>query len=105
MMYLIRQSDLAPNGQLNEKAPEHNWEVGGKKPRHFDGTPFEDVVEVYADGRELENIRQRVTGIPDVPSSAFVVWKAPFAQFIYDSLIYVPAPRGGSETGHFGAIG
>ena len=104
MMYLIRKSDLKSNGQLNEKAPQHNYELGGKKPRNKDGTSFEDVIEVYADGGELESIRQRVTGIPDVPSAAFVVWRAPFAQFIYDSLVYVPA-RHDRETGHFGAIG
>jgi hypothetical protein len=104
-MYLIRQSDLKSDGKFNEKAPQHNYELGGKKPRNKDGTSFEDVIEVYADGRELKDIRQRVTGIPDVPSSSFVVWKQPFAQFIYDSLIYVPERRGDSETGHFGGIG
>lgn len=72
------------------RVEEYTWNIGGTKPRLTDGNPFDDVCEVYADGRELETIRRRCTGIPDVPSSGAMVWKAPFAQFIYDSLVYEP---------------
>jgi len=83
-MYVLRQAD---------KLTQHDWYVGGKKPRHKDGRPFEDVCEVYADGPELEKVRQRCINIPDIPGSASVVWKRPFAQFIYDSLVYEPEPE------------
>jgi len=88
MLYILRQSDRV--GHSSEFSNQYTWHVSGTKPRHSDGNPFNDVVELYADGPELECVRSRVTGIPDVPSSNCVVWKPPFAQFIYDSLVYEP---------------
>lgn len=88
MLYILRQSDRV--GRSSEFTTQYTWYVGGTKPRHSDGNPFNDVIEVYADGSELESVRKRITGIPDVPAANCVVWKPPFAQFIYDSLIYEP---------------
>lgn len=81
-MYILRQ--------LVEEH-QYTWHVGSKKPRQEDGNCFDDVCEVYADGPELECVRRRCTNIPDVPSSGCMVWKVPFAQFIYDSLVYEPS--------------
>jgi hypothetical protein len=81
MMYILRCTQVG----------EYTWNIGDTKPRLKDGNTFDDVCEVYADGRELETIRRRCTNLPDVPSSGAMVWKAPFAQFIYDSLLYEPA--------------
>ena len=83
MMYILRQSD-----GISEDPNQHTWHVGGKKPRQVDGNCFNDVCEVYADGQELASVRRRCTNIPDIPSSGSMVWKGPFAQFIYDSLVY-----------------
>lgn len=80
MMYILRST----------RVEEYTWNIGGTKPRLKDGNTFDDVCEVYADGRELDIVRRRCTNIPDVPSSGSMVWKAPFAQFIYDSLVYEP---------------
>lgn len=79
-MYIICQDD----------STQHNWWVGSKKPRQKDGNCFDDVREVYADGPELAVVRRRCINIPDVPTAGFMVWKPPFAQFIYDTLIYEP---------------
>lgn len=90
MMYIVRQSDIA-NSSFDKDPCQHAWHVGDKKPRQDDGNCFDDVCEVYADGHELESVRRRCSNIPDVPSSGCMVWKPPFAQFIYDSLIFEPS--------------
>lgn len=89
MMYILRQSDVVKT-KLNDELPQYVWHVGGKKPRQTDGNSFDDVCEVYADGHELESVRKRCVNIPDIPSAGCMVWKGPFAQFIYDSLVYEP---------------
>ena len=90
MMYILRQSEIVQT-KVTDDLPQHTWNVGGKKPRQLDGNCFDDVCEVYADGPELESVRRRCTNIPDIPSSGCMVWKGPFAQFVYDSLVYEPS--------------
>lgn len=93
MMYLLRFVDRqAIKGGSSEYAHQYHWKVGEAKPRFSDGNGFNDVCEVYADGSELVYIRKRYTNIPDCPTLGFMVWKPPFAQFIYDHLIYEPKP-------------
>lgn len=94
MLYVLRQAD--------EDTKQYDWYVGGMKPRAKDGTTFTDVTEVYADGPELAHIRKTCTNIPDAPNQGYMVWRAPFAQFVYDSLVYV---HGGDETAHYRSIG
>ena len=90
MLYILRLADRI--GYSSEYSQQHLWHVGGTKPRHKDGNTFNDVMEVYADGPELEAVRKRCVNIPDAPASGSMVWKPPFAQFIYDTLVYEPTP-------------
>jgi len=85
-MYLVRKVD-------RESGKNYTWRQGEKKPRHKDGAPFNDVVEFSADGKDLELIRKRFRNLPDIPEAGFVLWRGDLGQFIYDGLVYDPAPR------------
>jgi len=110
MLYIIRQADIEsrdagitpleapPNCNYQEAMSlgakpslhEYQWHVGtmlGKMPKPIDmkGEPFTDVVEIRADGEELAFILSNSNNLP-VLHGRSVVWKAPWAQFIYDNL-------------------
>lgn len=77
------------------KTNEHHWHVGEPKPCQFysDGETtedFPDVIEIQADGHELEHIRKRFTNIPDVPGARVVTWSGDIARFIYNHLTHIP---------------
>lgn len=107
MMYIVRQSDKDivklrqrnAGGDRNEEAYSYNWHVGEGRPSQK-GVYFDDVVEVYADGHELESVRRNYKNLPDVSKEiGGVVWRGDLAQFIYDHL---PIMRGKvDETAHY----
>ena len=78
MLYIIRKGNR-----------EYQWHVGDKKPEAMTGSmtsaPFDDVIEIQADGHELNLIRQNFKNLPDC-DKAVVSWKGDWAQFIYDHL-------------------
>jgi hypothetical protein len=108
MMYIVRQydKDIAKQRQQHaaprdEEVHSYNWHVGDAKPTKK-GNPFDDVVEVYADGHELENVRRNYKNLPDVCGEiGGVVWRGDLAQFIYDHLPMMPGNRGLNETAHY----
>lgn len=58
-----------------------SWKRDDRKPPIGEK---EEIVQFYADGRELTYIQTIIHGIPYC--NGFCVWKAPWAQFIYDNL-------------------
>lgn len=46
-----------------------------------------DVFEIQADGDELEAIRDRIQGIPDVRDARVVAWYGDIAKFIAGALM------------------
>jgi hypothetical protein len=58
---------------------EKTWHTGSSKPECV------KVVEVQADGGELEYIKRAFTNLP-CSIKAVVQWKGELAQFIYDNL-------------------
>lgn len=44
------------------------------------------VVEIQADGHELQYIRDNFRNLPDCPYLKLVTWKGNWAQFIFDHL-------------------
>lgn len=102
MMYLIRQCDKDKAAKLfNTEPEEYFWHVGERRP-DIDNHYFEDVVEVYADGHELEYVRENFKNLPDAPNKRGVVWRGDLAQFIYEHLPYQGvAPLQAGEICHF----
>lgn len=74
------------------------WHVGDKKPfaivvirndgeiPEYTAEDFQDVVEVQADGLELDHIMKNFTNVPFRLNSRVTSWKGHWAQFIYDNL-------------------
>lgn len=60
-----------------------NWHVGTPlgKIRNI-----QEVVEVQADGDELDHIESAFTGLPLAPKKRVVVWTGDFARFIVGNL-------------------
>jgi hypothetical protein len=44
------------------------------------------VVDIYADGHELQYIREKFQHLPDVPNSPVMFWCGDTARFIYHNL-------------------
>jgi len=78
MMYITVQKN-APHGEKRELY----WHVRELKPYREMG---ETVIDIQADGDELDYIHDFFTNLPSRPKARVVVWLAPFAQFIYDNL-------------------
>jgi hypothetical protein len=77
MMYII----VSPSAV--GRAPEKFvWLLGEKKPE-IQGQP---VLWVQADSKELAEILTKFRGVPFKPETYSMVWRAPWAQFIYDNL-------------------
>lgn len=98
-LYISRPNPDFPN-YSNEKQIHTSWHTGNKKPMckvklpsvkglpdDYDYEPFDDVVEIQADGHELEYIRARFNNLPDCPNARVVTWTGDFAQFIYNHLV------------------
>ena len=77
MMYITVQKN-APHGEKKELY----WHVGERKPSL---DTHETVIEIQADGDELDHVRKIYVNLPQA-SGRVVLWKDPFAQFIYDNL-------------------
>ena len=62
-----------------------SWRVGEKNPLYMPGTNILNNIswiEVSADGKELEYIRQTMRNLPDTNQRAFVHWYGDHARFI-----------------------
>jgi hypothetical protein len=78
MLYIVRKGDKGTaSWHVNEPAPDN-------------GSTWEDVCEIQADGHELDYIRRHLIGLPDKPNGAFLTWKGMLAQFIYDNCLQNP---------------
>lgn len=68
---------------------EINWYVGQKFPELWQPenphAPRRYVEAVFADGHELEYIRQHFANIP-IANGRIVKWNGEMAQFIFDNL-------------------
>lgn len=62
---------------------EHNWHVGENKRRLDDD---ETVIELQADGDELDEILLRIEGIPVAKHKRVMIWRGDIAQFIWENL-------------------
>lgn len=94
MLYFIRRikNTLSPAFPTTTYTviPEYHdqtleWHVGEAIPRDAAGDRFNDIVEVQADGDELNHI---VHYFPNLPRALtpVVTWRQPWAQFIYDNM-------------------
>lgn len=45
-----------------------------------------DVVDVYANGHELDYVKSHFTGLPMRLGTRAMTWRGDFAQFIYDNI-------------------
>jgi len=61
---------------------EYVWECDADKPNI---PANETIVKLEADEAELDHILDNFSGIP-IANTFPLVWRAPFAQFIYDNL-------------------
>jgi len=61
---------------------EYVWECDKDKPNI---PADETIVTIMADGEELDHVINNFTGIP-IANTFPLVWRALFAQFIYDNL-------------------
>ncbi len=98
-MYIVRKEDLL-HAEPGEREPHHySWHVGDRRPtkNHY---PFEDVTEVYADGDELDWVRQNYSNLPLANHCKGMVWRGDLAQFIYDHMPTY-AGRASDETSHY----
>lgn len=89
MLYIVRKDK-------GGKKDERTWHIGNKKPidvidmeclgqKYQETADFSDVIEIQADGHELEHIQANFSGIP-MSTKRVVNWKGEIAQFIYDHL-------------------
>lgn len=71
MAFYIRSND---NNQFT-------WYVNQEKPESITGAWL-----LKADGDELREIQRRFSGIPNLTHDGICIWRAPWAQFIYENL-------------------
>jgi len=80
MLYVVRKNRR-----------EFTWHVGTEHPRDYsnpkDPKFFNDVIEVQADGHELQRIRDTFGNLPMKHGASVICWKGDLAQFIYDHLV------------------
>lgn len=87
MLYIVRKTrDEELTWHVGEKKPEWPVYLSYPSARGNETEPFKDVVEIQADGHELEYIRQNFKNLPDATHKRVVSWKGDMAQFIYDHL-------------------
>lgn len=90
MLYIVTNTGAEIHWHVGEgapmvfqpKRPKEHWPNGHEKT-------FPDVnvvVEVYADGAELDHIRQRFVNIPDRKPALSMKWFGEMARFIHANL-------------------
>ena len=81
-MYVGFQKN-APHGQKEE----YIWHVGERKPYSSDmAQKYGEVISVYADGDELDEILLRIEGIPVAKHKRSQTWRNDFAKFIWENI-------------------
>lgn len=84
-MYRIKAvSKYRDNGLFQE----YSWLKGQQKPdvNRFEEFQHRQIEEFTADGEELLEIMAVIRNMPTSAGKYQQIWKAPFAQFIFDNL-------------------
>lgn len=63
-----------------------DWHVGETAPKDVIDDESVQVLDIYADGEELEYIRDYFVGIPMKRRAHGVLWRGEFARFIFDNM-------------------
>lgn len=63
-----------------------SWRVNEPDPLHRKNLSAKDVIEVQADGHELEYIQKHMNNLPTAPKTRVVSWFGDHARFIAANL-------------------
>lgn len=62
------------------------WQIGNTSPSNQIDEEGVEIISIYADGKELEFIKDNFVNIPCRIGASTATWRGEFARFIYDNL-------------------
>lgn len=63
----------------------HDWHVGETAPRDLIDDDSVQILDIYADGHELQYVKDMFHNIP-YTNKRGVTWRGDFARFIFDNM-------------------